>query len=243
LQEIAQLKQDLSYLTGIPEGALSVDTGLLQYQNVLDQSLQNNDIDTLNNPLVDYYNKQKGVYQSQEKFIKKSYLPKLLLAGGAWGRGSSIDYSDNYQSLSTGLGYQRFNYGIGLAFNYNLFDMIHRHDKLAVNKYKMQQSDYELQEQQLQLRTASGKALAALSAIDKNRKEIPLQIASATDLYHQKLAQYQAGVSNLVDLTNAAYLLLEAQTANIQIVTDWYLAKLDKAAADGNLSQFIQSIK
>ena len=243
MQEIMQLKQDLSYLTGVSEEALNIDTALSRYQYRLDQSSQDDEPDTLLNPLVDYYNKQKNVLQSQERFIKKSYLPKILLAGGAWGRGSSIDYNDNYQSLSTGLGYQRFNYGLGLAFNYNLFDMAHRHDKLAVNKYKTQQSDYELQEQKLQLRTASVKALAALSTIDKNRKEIPVQIESAQDLYQQKLAQYQAGVSNLVDLTNAGYLLLEAQTANIQIITDWYLAKLDKAAADGNLGQFIQSIK
>jgi outer membrane protein TolC len=243
MQEIGEIKQDLSYLTGYDVAKLLIDTGLQQNQNGQLLLSETTTTDTLQNPLIDYFYKQKSVLLAQDKFIKKSFLPKLLLVGGTWARGSSIDYNDAYQSLPTGWGYQKFNYAVGLSLNYNLFDLIHRHDKVAVNKHKIEQSNYALDEQKLQLKTASGKADVALNAIHKNMAEIPIQIASANHLYHQKLAQYQAGVSNLVDLTNAAYLLFEAQTANIQIVTDWYLAKLDKAAADGNLSQFIQSIK
>lgn len=242
--EITQLKQELSFLTGIPETSLLIDTSSSKYQRVINAPLLPAiPAEDAMNPLIDYFQKQKRVFISKEKFIKKSFLPKILLAGGLWGRGTSITDQDEYKSLSSGLEYQRFNYGVAIAFNYNLFDAVHRHDKLAVNKFQEQQSDYELQEQKLELNTSINKAQAAIEVINKNMKELPIQVESATDLYHQKLAQYQAGVSNLVDLTNAAFLLHQAETDNIQIVTDWFMASLDKAAANGNLSQFIQLIK
>ncbi len=242
--EITQLRQELSFLTGIPETSVVIDTGLSRYPYLMDISAgPEMQTDNSANPLIDYYQRRKNTFVAKEKLIKKSYLPKILLAGGLWGRGSSITNQDEYKSLSYGMAYQRFNYGIALAFNYNLFDVLHRHDKLAVNKFRLQQSDYELQEQKLALSTALNKAQTAIDVIDKNRKELTVQVASATDLYRQKLAQYQAGVSNLVDLTNAAFLLHQAKTDNIQIVTDWFLANLDKAAANGTLGPFIQSIK
>jgi hypothetical protein len=37
--------------------------------------------------------------------------------------------------------------------------------------------------------------------------------------------------------------LLQAQTGYIQTLNEWYTASLDKAAATGNLDQFIQTIK
>jgi outer membrane protein TolC len=242
--EIAQLKEELALLTSIPETSINVDTSLEKYSELINRNLNRAvSVDTSYNPLIDYYNKQKNLYISKNNLIKKSYLPKILLAGGFWGRGTSIDDKGQYKALPSGLGYQRFNYGVALAFTYNLFDGIHRNDKLAINKYQIQQSDYELQQQKLELNTSLQKSQTAIDVIDKNLKELPIQLTSANDLYMQKSAQYQAGVSNLVDLTNAAFLLYQVESDNIQIQTDWFLANLDKAAAEGNLEQFIQTIK
>ncbi len=242
--EIAQLQQDLSYLTGIAQQQLNLDTSLDKYDERLQQAANANVLpDTATHPLLDYYARERAAALVNGQLIRHSYLPKLLLVGGLWGRASSIDSHDQYQSLASGLDYNRLNYGLGISLVYNLTDMIHRHDKLAMNRQQVQQSDYALQDQQLQLQTARAKAEAAVAVIDRNMQEIPLQLESADDLYRQKLAQYRAGVSNLVDLTNAAYLLLQVQTDKIQILTDWFLARLDRAAAAGNLESFIQSLK
>ncbi len=73
------------------------------------------------NPLLSYYTTQLSLYESTEKLVKKSYLPKILLGVGGWARGSSINSADVYKSLGTGLGYQRFNYAAGVAFTYESF--------------------------------------------------------------------------------------------------------------------------
>jgi len=125
LGTLGQLTQQLAYLTGIPADQVTIDTAGRQY-SVPDPTLSNTSSTPESNPLIAYYLKEKQYYQSEETLVKKSYLPKILLTGGAWGRGSSIDYNDQYKSLATGVGYQRFNYMVGLTFAYDLFDPVHR---------------------------------------------------------------------------------------------------------------------
>ena len=175
--------------------------------------------------------------------MKKSYLPKILLTGGAWGRGSSIDYNDQYKSLATGVGYQRFNYMVGLTFAYDLFDPVHRKDKLTETRFQTQASDFAAQQQELSLNSATAQAQEEIKAAESNLREIPIQMKAATDAYNQKIAQYKAGIINLVDLTEATFVLYSAQIAYAETVNDWFLANLDKATATGNLDQFIQRIK
>ncbi|HEX9509086.1 MAG TPA: TolC family protein, partial [Puia sp.] len=178
-----------------------------------------------------------------EDLVKKSYLPKILLTGVAWARGSSIDYQNNFKSAATGLGYQRANYMGGLTLEYNLFNMVHRKDKEAIARNNTLASDYGLQQQQLSLQNVGNKAEEGIRTAMKDLAEIPIQIGAAQDAYDQKTAQYKAGIINLVDLTNASFVLYRSQSDYVQTLSDWLLANLDKSASSGNLDLFIQSIK
>jgi outer membrane protein TolC len=141
------------------------------------------------------------------------------------------------------LGYQRFNYMVGLTFAYNLFDGIHRKDKLNQAKYETQASDFNRQQQELTLRSDEAQAMEAIKEAESNLREIPVQMQSATDAYNQKIAQYKAGLINLVDLTEASYVLYTAQISFVETLSNWFLASLDRATATGNLDQFISKIK
>jgi outer membrane protein TolC len=102
---------------------------------------------------------------------------------------------------------------------------------------------YALQQQQLSLQNQQIQAEESIRTARANLDELPAQLRAATDAYSQKLAQYKAGVINLVDLVTAAFELTQAQTGYIQTLNQWYTASLDKAAATGNLDLFIQTIK
>jgi outer membrane protein TolC len=241
--EVQQLQQQLSFLTGITDSVM-IDTTVKRYAGA-PPTAWDTLTDAASSPLIDYYRKQQDVYLAAGNLIRKSYLPKILLAGGFWGRGTSVDYTDdyNYKALSAGLGYQRFNYAIGLSFVYNLFDGVHRRDKLAVNKYRMQAGNYGLQQQEQSLNTVLRQAGTAIGTALHNLQELPAQLDAAENAYNQKLAQYKAGIINLVDLTNASFVLYRAQTDYVEALNDWLQANLDKAAATGNLDLFIQSVK
>jgi outer membrane protein TolC len=240
--KIAQLKQQLSYLTGIDDSRIIVDTF---FDNLAYKELPLKEPKTVEatNPLLNYYSKKKDIYFANEMLIKKSYLPKVILASALWARGSSIQYNDNFKSLSTGLGYQRFNYAVGIAVTYNLFNSMYKKDKLLINSYQQQASEFELQQQKLALNSASIQADNVLATTRANLLELPVQLSSAQAVFNQKTAQYKAGLISLIDVTNASFVLYRSQTDYIETISDWYLAQLDKAASTGTLIQFIQTIK
>jgi len=238
--QLRQLQQQLSYLTGIPADNIAIDTS--RTRSYLSAAGRRGGAVTAN-PLTDYYDKQRSLYLQTENLVKKSYLPKILLTGIAWARGSSIDYQGNYKSAATGLGYQRFNYLGGLTLEYDLFNTVHRKDKEAIAHNNALASDYDLQQQQQSLLNAGNKADEGIRTALQNLSEIPIQVGAAEAAYDQKTAQYKAGIINVVDLTNASFVLYRSQSDYVQTLSDWLLANLDKAAAAGNLDLFIQSIK
>jgi outer membrane protein TolC len=242
LGKVAQEKEQLAYLTGIISSRLNIDT-LKSSINIDALDALNIPMDSINNPLIDYYAKQKDIFLTQQKVISKSYLPRVSLDVSSFARGSSIQYNDDYKSLSTGLGYQRLNYIAGIGISYDLFNGIYKRDKLAVNRYQIKASDYALQEQKLSLQSASLQADEAINTAEANLKELPNQTKAAMDVYSQKVAQYKAGLITLIDLTNASFVLYRSQTDFVEALNDWYKAKLFKAEATGNLDLFIQTIK
>jgi len=239
---INQQKEQLSYLTGITPADMVFEvpvSNAIGIKPLVIPLLS----DTGSNPLIDYYSKRNNLFSANELLIKKSYLPKILLAGSTWARGSSIQYNDKYQSLAEGFGYQRYNYMVGVAATYSLFNELHKKDKLAINRFQQQASEYDLQQQKLALASASLQADNALQTTEANLLEIPVQLQAAEATYQQKLAQYKAGLISLIDLTNASFVLYRSQTDYIQTISDGYLAQLDKAAANGSLNQFIATVK
>jgi outer membrane protein TolC len=242
LGTIRLLKDQLSYLCGVPAIALQIDSLADSFNNKQPPALDFG-MDTATNPLTDYFVKKNKTFLTNQSVVRKTYLPKISLAASTWIRGSGIQYNDEYTSLAKGLGYQRFNYMAGFALTYNLFSGIYKKDKLAVNQFQLQASEFELEQQKLSLSLSSTRAKDVLRTTEDNLAELPVQLQAAADTYLQKLAQYKAGIISLIDLTNASFVLYRSQTDYIETMSDWYLAQLDNAIATGHLSQFIQQLK
>ena len=235
LGELNRLQDQLAYLTGISNPGIAMDTSIAV--PVLALPEENG------NPLLDYFAKQKAQYDAQEQLARKSFLPRVVLGAGGWARGSSIQYSNVYESPGEGLGYQRLNYLAGVGVTYDLFNGVHRRDRLNVLMQEVRAADYAMQQQQLSLHNQQVQADESIRTARANLGELPAQLQAATDAYQTKLAQYKAGIINLVDVLTAAFELTQAQTGYIQTLNEWYTASLDKAAATGNLDSFIQTIK
>jgi outer membrane protein TolC len=241
--KVYQVQQQLSYLSGINAEDIRPDTGETKtYLGAMRVAAKAFD-SSIASPLTDYYEKQQQVFTSTESLVKKSYLPKVMLTGIVWGRGSSIDYNSNYKSLTDGLGYQRLNYMAGVTIAYDLLNPLHKRDKLAVSHYQTVAGAEAYNQQKAWLLNVNNSAEVATNTAWQNLQELPVQIKAALDGYSQKTAQYKAGIINLVDFTNASFVLYRAQTDYVQTLSDWFMANLDKAAATGNLNLFIQSVK
>lgn len=240
--KVNEWKEKISFYCGIAASQLDITASLEVYkqQQVFNYS---NSIDSVHHPLLSVNNRYIDWLNSNNPVIRKSYLPRLMLTGATWLRGSSIGFGDQYKSLPAGLGYQRFNYALGVGLVYDLFNGLYKKDKLRINHYLEVAGESSRQQQLLMLQSASRQADQLLASTQASLNEIPGLLKAANGTYEQKLAQYKAGIISLVDLTNAAFVLYRSQTDYIQMMTDWYLAQLDKSAATGQLNNFISTIK
>jgi len=101
------------------------------------------------------------------------------------------------------------------------------------------QNEYDLVDQQIrnQLVLSNNKIQNALA----NYQEAPVQIKSATDAYIQKSTLYKNGLSNIVDLTQALYILNRAETDRDIAYSNVWQGLLLKAAATGDFNLFTSS--
>jgi outer membrane protein TolC len=157
-----QLYEDLSYYTGLPSSGIIVDTSRirdnLDAKRKWSVTCPRRTAPVAPNPLTDYFVREQELYSETENLVKKSYLPRIMLTGVTWARGSSINYQGKYGAVADGWGYQRYNYLAGLTVTYNLFDLVHRRDKEAIARNETVASEYGLQQEQLELQNVGNKA-------------------------------------------------------------------------------------
>lgn len=242
IEILNQLKSELVFYTGFKSTYFNVDTNLYHLSAPVINQLQllvSGDSVSFNNPVLNYYKSKWDYSLAQEKLIKKSFLPKVYFEGAAWGRGSSISSQDIYGSLPSGLDYSKYNYMMGLAFTYNIVDIVHLRDKSAMQYYQTEAVREELAEQKSLLTNQLNQADVAIRASLDKLKEIPIQLKASRDAYVQKLAQYNAGLINIVDLTNVSYLLYSAETDDVEARSELLNTLLQKAVTNNTLNSFL----
>jgi outer membrane protein TolC len=240
-EQVKNYREEISYLTGVSPDLILPDTVLMLVGKI--KNIQRITADTLVNPLIDYYANLSNLYITNERLFSKSYLPKIYLTAASWARGSSIAYNDQYKPIPDGLGYQRFNYMLGISFQYDLFNSLHKKDRLKTFGFEREAAELELKQQQISLASTTRQAQNSIDITEKNLLELPIQYQAAVVTYNQKIAQYKAGIITLIDLTNAAFVLDRSLNDYAETTGNWYLAQLDKAIATGQLTSFIQSIQ
>lgn len=241
-----KLKSEFMFYTGVKNTAFDVDTGVYHLSegmiNQMKSNVMGNTVGS-NNPLLAYYKAKSEYAYSQQKLEKKSYLPKLNLLGAAWTRGSDLTPDDAYGNINNGFNYTRYNYLGGLALTYNIIDIVHQKDKAAIFGYQAQSEEQQMQLQQTALENQLQQADIDIQAALDRMNEIPVQLKAAQDAYSQKTAQYNAGLANIAELTDASYLLFSAETDQVGATTDLLNTLLQKAITNNTLNVFLNQFK
>ncbi|MDP9046805.1 MAG: TolC family protein, partial [Bacteroidota bacterium] len=155
--QLKQVQLQISAISGVPYQTIIPDT-TVELTLINQPNAYLFTADTTNHPLINYY---KSLYQNslqREDLVKKQYNPKVLLEAATWARGSSISPSDQYNTLSTGYGFQRSDYLVGVGISYNLFDLRRRQLKLQIQKANTNYAEKKLQEQQQLLSISASQA-------------------------------------------------------------------------------------
>ncbi|TSJ38699.1 TolC family protein [Mucilaginibacter corticis] len=199
-------------------------------------------------PELRYYRNRIGVSDEQAKYFSTFSYPTFSLFGVYQGRGSGFnsdygssnlnDYTSNY---GAGVKPTRYNYLLGAAVIWNITNPFRVHYQVKSQKFTSDQyrNEYELVNQQLKDQQVLAETRIANAL--KNYDEAPVEVKAATDAYNQKFALYKNGLSNIVDFTQALYVLNRAEVDKDIVSNNVWQAVLSKAAATGDLSVFMNN--
>jgi outer membrane protein TolC len=238
-------EQRLALLIGAGNSDLQLDTALV-FESPFPEVGSATDISS--HPTLTFY--RSLVKQSEEelKLSRKSYFPSLNLVGVFQTRASSFDsqYAQDQSAFTTnysdGIVPTRWNYLVGVGLVWNFTTITRSNAQVRSLNYRNMAAREELnlasQELATQRKIADTKFANALQI----QKEAPIQVQSATDAYTQRNALYRNGLTTLVDVTQSLYILNRAETdRDIASINVWQ-ALLLQAAADGDLSKFINEL-
>jgi adhesin transport system outer membrane protein len=240
--QFKQQQLQLSAVTGLPYQSIIPDT-TVEAALINQPSAYLFAPDTSNHPLINFY---RSVYQNnlqRESLVKKLYNPKISLEAAAWARGSSVNASGQYNDVSTGYGFQRGNYLVGLGVSYNLFDLRRRQLKLRTQKASTDYALKKLEEEQQLLAVSASQADVEMQTSLERLKEIPNQLKAANDGYRQKLSLYKNGLTDIVELDAALNILYRAETDYMQAKYSYANALFQKAITQNQVNTVLNFLK
>ncbi len=240
--QLKRVQLQLSAVSGLPYQTIVPDTSV-EALLISQPSAYLFQPDTTNHPLINFYRSEYQNSLQREDLIKKLYNPKISLDAAAWGRGSSVDASGQYNSLSTGYDFQRGNYLVGLSISYNIFDLRKRQLKLRTQKASTDYAYKKLQEQQQLLSIDASQADVEMQTAIDRLKEIPNQLKAANDGYRQKLSLYKNGLTDIVELDAALNILYRAETDYMQAKYDYSNALFQKAITENQVNTVLNLLK
>jgi len=239
--QLKKVQLQISAISGLPYQSIVADTALeISLFNLPTQQFT---IDTTNHPLISYYQSILQNSKQREDLIKKQYNPKILLEAAAWGRGSSVDVNGNYNSLSSGYGFDRDNYLVGLGVSYNLFDLRRRHLELSTQKTETDYARNKLEEQKIALANTADQANAEMETARLRLQEIPKQLKAANDGYRQKLSLYKSGLTDIIELNAALNILYRAETDYVQAKYAYTNALFGQAITQNQVGTILNLLK
>jgi adhesin transport system outer membrane protein len=205
-----QIQLQLAAISGIDAGKIIADSSISA--RLISLSLQMSGLEnTVTHPLLNYYQSRYENSLQKEKVIRKSNLPKLLLEGAVWGRGSSINQDSEFGALNNGWGLSRTNYLVGLGISFNITDIKRQQLRLNTQRSTSSYEQNRLTEQMINLDTQVKQADAELQTAIARLNEIPHQLSASRAAYRQKFSLYKNGLINIIELNIALSLLYRAE--------------------------------
>ena len=199
-------------------------------------------------PLLQWYKSRITVSDQLANYDRTFNYPTFSLFGVAQTRGSG--FSSSYTGNDAGVNHNfydgiqpaRGNYLIGVGLTWNLTQPLRVSQQVKSQRLisKGLQEEYNLANQELtaQLALSATKIGNALA----NYREAPVQVKAASDAYLQKSVLYENGLTTLVDVTQALYALVRAETDRDIAYNNVWQALLLKAAATGDFTIFSNNL-
>jgi outer membrane protein TolC len=199
-------------------------------------------------PTLKYYQNRINVSDEEAKYLSTFSYPTFTFFGVYQGKGSGFNagyfsnLKDYNSSYGAGADPTRFNYLLGVGLVWNITNPFRVHYQVQSQKFISAQYQEEYNLVSRQLSDQQVLAETRISNAMKNFRESPQEVRAAADAFKQKYALYQNGLANIVDFTQALYVLNRAEVDNYIVKNNVWQALLYKAAATGDFGIFMNNL-
>ena len=202
--------------------------------------------DTARNPLLQPYRQRVALSETQTRLLATGKRPSLNLLASGWGRGSGVhDATDDHGNLvidsspGAGLPLKAYDYMVGATLTWHATELIHASRAAQAQRIRTEQARADYDQQVLQLATQQENARLQVELARQTALAAPAQLAAARQAYTAARARYEAGLDNLLVLTQATEVLNRAETDQALATNNLWRAVLLQGATGGSLGSLL----
>lgn len=175
--------------------------------------------------------------------LDRSFVPHFNFQSAIFGRGSGANTDGTLAGGLNGLGLERANWAAGVTLTFPLleFASIRARKQIEAANERAEEARYNQALQDLTGQTA--KARAAWEGARRVAENTPVQLRAARDNEAQAGARFQAGLTTIVDVSDAQRLLVQAEIEDALARLNVWRALGALAAAQGSLEPFMQVLR
>ena len=242
-QQAREQRTRLAGLLGQPAQDVQLDS--MQFYSHLPQVAAgppSGDTARANNPLLRAYARRITANEAQVQVFNANKRPQLNLLASTWGRGTGVADATNDKgdfvinsSPGAGLPFKAYDYMLGATLTWRATELIHSGRAAQAQRIRVEQAHAEYDQQALQLATQQQNAALQVDLARQTALAAPVQLAAARQAYTQARARYDAGLDNLLVLTQATTVLNRAETDQALATNNLWRAVLLQSATSGSL--------
>ncbi|WP_460972547.1 TolC family protein [Spirosoma migulaei] len=234
----------LSELAGQLQPTMRVDS--MRFYTALPNGAFLSDSLSPKNPTLQLFQSQINLSAARSLATQRSGMPVISLVGvgNARGSGFSNQQGDIFQTNQlNGLGYQVGNYLFGVVARWNLTNMLRTRQDYQADQFQVERSRQLFNTQRLQITRQYQEADTQYQVALEQARQAPIQLQAARQAYNQARSRYESGLTDLVTLLQTVVTLNRAEVDGYVAVSNVWRFLLLKAAAEGDLSLFMNQVK
>ena len=236
-QAVAMAKASLSqYLGAVP---MSIDAGKL-LDAPSDPSAAAASAD---HPVVREQTAVMQESQARMRVLDRSYFPKFNFQSGLYARGTGARPDFTTGGAAAGLGPNIHNWGAGFSVSLPVMDFAALRQKRLVETAQGRVESARLLQIKQDLDARVAQADAMLAGARQVLTNLPVQLESARAAESQASARYRAGLGTIVEVAEAQRLLTQTEIDHSLAKLQVWRAQLAKAAAQGDITGFLEMVK
>lgn len=181
--------------------------------------------------------------EAQQRALDRSYVPVFSTLGAVSGRGAGTELNGHFPGGTAGLLPDTFNWAAGVQVTFSVFDYFGLREQKKVQQANTQAEQARYNQVSDEISVSVEQARATLAGARKIAANTPIELSAAQASEQQQQARYRSSLATVVDVATTEEVLSQAEADDAIARLSVWRAELGLAAAQGDLTPFIQLLK